>query len=85
MAGTYDGNAVRLYVDGHQIEDSTNVPEPTAIVYNLPVNEFFIGSYGEETCPFLYSFTGDIAEVRIWNGALAPSEVLMRAQFLTAG
>jgi hypothetical protein len=80
VAGTYDGNTVRLYVDGHQIEDGTNVPEPTAIVYNLPVNEFFIGSYGEEPCPFPYSFTGDIAELRTWNEALAPSEVLMRAQ-----
>lgn len=80
VAGTYDGKTVRLYVDGHQIGDGTNVPDPTNIVYNLPVNEFFIGSYGEEPCPFPYNFTGDIAEVRVWNGALSPSEVLMRAQ-----
>jgi hypothetical protein len=80
IAGTYDGKTVRLYVDGLQIKDGTDVPDLTNIVYSLPVNEFFIGSYGEEPCPFPYSFTGDIAEVRVWNGALAPSEVLMRAQ-----
>ncbi len=78
IAGTYDGKTVRLYVDGLQIGDGTNVLDPTALVYNLPANEFFIGSYGEDACPF--RFTGDIAEVRVWNGALSPNEVLMRAQ-----
>jgi concanavalin A-like lectin/glucanase superfamily protein len=80
IAGTYDGKTVRLYVDGHQIGDGTDVPDSTNIVYNLPVNEFFIGSYGEELCPFPYSFTGDIAEVRVWDGVLSDSEILVKAQ-----
>jgi hypothetical protein len=79
VAGTYDGKIVRLYLDGHEV-GGTNVPAPTNIVYNLPINEFFIGSYGEEACPFPYSFTGDIAEVRVWDGVLSDSEILARAQ-----
>jgi hypothetical protein len=78
VAGTYDGKTVRLYVDGHQIGDGTHVPDPTNILYNLPVNEFFVGSYGEDVCPF--RFTGDIAEVRVWDGVLSDSEILARAQ-----
>lgn len=79
VAGTYDGQTVRLYVDGHQIGGTgTTVPAPTAILYNLPVNEFFVGSYGEEACPF--RFTGDIAEVRVWDGVLSDDEILARAQ-----
>jgi hypothetical protein len=78
VAGTYDGKTVRLYVDGHQIGNGTDVPDPTNIVYNLQVNEFFIGSYVENACPF--RFTGEIAEVRVWDGVLSESEILARAQ-----
>ena len=79
IAGTYDGNMVRLYVDGQEIATGTQVDADlsTEIDYGLPIRELFLGAFEGLTKE---RFAGDIAEVRIWNGALSSSEVLMRAQ-----
>jgi Concanavalin A-like lectin/glucanases superfamily len=78
LQNSADGNMVRLYVDGGEIGNSTQAdPPPTDIIYNLPIRELFLGAFEGATKE---RFTGDIAEVRIWNGALSSDEVLLRAQ-----
>lgn len=75
VAGTYDGLILRLYVDGTEI--GTGTPNSLPIHYHLPFREFYIGAY-VGTCQL--GFKGDIAEVRVWNGALSAGEILARAQ-----
>ncbi len=72
VVGTFDGATVRLYVDGVQIGNGNSAP--TSIAYNLSTtNTFKIGAY--DNISSLYSFLGDIDEVRIYNRALSLSEV----------
>lgn len=69
--GTYDGSAVRLYVDGRQI--GSGAPATGPIAYNLATtNDLFIGHY--DSCPNL-NFTGAIDEPTVWSRALGPAEV----------
>jgi len=70
VAGTYDGQSVRLYVDGAEIGSGspTNVP----IAYALPYQQFNIGAYRGD-CQL--RFNGDIDEVKIFNRALSGAEV----------
>ena len=65
---TFDGTAVRLYVDGVQvaITSTTSSPETTN---TLPVR---VGANSQSANRF---FTGNIDEVRIWNRALSAQEV----------
>lgn len=70
VAGTYDGQTVRLFVDGAQIGAAR--PAPAAIVYGLPSKNLRLGTYrGDCDLPF----TGDVDTVRIWNLALTAGEV----------
>ena len=71
VAGTYDGASVRLYVDGVQV--GTGTPAATSINYTgLDHTNFDIGAY-RGTCTL--GFTGAIDEVRVFNRALAASEI----------
>jgi hypothetical protein len=70
VVGTYDGDRVRLYVDGHQ--RGSGAAAPAEITYGLPSRSPYIGSY-RGTCE--RPFTGDIDGVRIWRLALEPEEV----------
>ena len=72
VAGTYDGAAVRLYVDG--VEALSGTPASIVINYALPTNEFFIGAYRAGGACEL-RFNGDIDEVRIFNRALTAAEI----------
>lgn len=75
IAGTYDRQTVRLYVDGKQIGNGS--PATFAIGYGLPTNDkFYIGGYGTGCVP---KFRGDIDEVRVWNQSLTNSEINARA------
>lgn len=75
IAGTYDRQTVKLYVDGKQVGNGT--PTTLAIGYGLPTNDkFYIGSYGTGCVP---KFRGDIDEVRVWNQSLTDSEITNRA------
>lgn len=69
--GTFDGNTIKLYVDGVEVGTGTVWPRP--IEYQLSdSNDLYIGAYpscGEE------NFAGAISDVRIWNTALTSSEV----------
>jgi beta-galactosidase len=73
VAGTYDGASVRLYVDGAQIGAGT----PTSLVIGytgLDHTNFDIGAYRGSTCTL--GFKGAIDEIRLFNRALAASEIL---------
>lgn len=69
--GTYDGNAVHLYVDGREIGAGTPLTGP--IGYGLiGRNDIFLRRIG--TCPDT-RFSGSVAKVAIWRRALTPREV----------
>jgi len=67
VAGTYDGQRSRLYVDGIEVAVST-VPLPSAI--DRSGTPCCIGS-----CRGQNAFNGVIDEVRVYNRALAPAEI----------
>lgn len=70
--GTYDGSAIRLYVDGVQVGSGT--AWAGSLEYLLPnnLNDLYIGNYpGCES----HWFVGAIDNVMIWNRALSASEV----------
>ena len=69
VAGSYDGNNVRLYINGLEIRSGT--PISTSIKYDLPTNQsLLIGCYFGTS-----GFVGDIDEVMVWDGALTADEV----------
>jgi hypothetical protein len=68
--GTYDGETVRLFVDGTPVGSAR--PAPSSISYGLPSKSLRLGTYrGDCDLPF----TGDVDAVRIWNLALTEAEV----------
>ena len=75
VVGTYDGSAVRLFVDGREVGSGTPLTEP--ITYHaLPPHELTIGSYGDPTAwGSAQPFIGDIDEVKVWGCALSPCEI----------
>lgn len=74
VAGTYDGNDLRLYIDG-VLEASA----PLAGTINNSTNEVFIGQYGSGSHPSLLedrvSFNGLIDEVKVYDRELSASEI----------
>lgn len=70
IAGTYDGNKVRLFVDGSEV--GTGTPFSGAIKYDTPIGEGAIGSY-RGSCKLTLS--GSVDEVRIWTAALPISQI----------
>ncbi len=75
LAGTYDEQFQRVYVDG--VEVGSGIPLTEAIGYGLPThNDLYIGAY-VGGCTL--AFTGDLDEVAIWDRALTPAEVAQRA------
>jgi hypothetical protein len=79
VTGTYDGVAVRLYIDAQQVGAGTPATGP--IVYGLPNNSFAIGNYAghllsPQQCPGeVASGSGDIDEVRVFDRALSAVEI----------
>ena len=78
VTGTYDGAAVRLYVDAQQVGAGTPTTGP--VVYGLANNVFVIGNYagnlgGTQECVENTSFSGDIDEVSVFNRALSVTEI----------
>ena len=72
VAGTYDGTAVRLYVDGVQV--GTGSPTTMPIGYGLPNPAGLLGSFGG-TCDPQLAYGGDIDEPRVWRRALSAQEI----------
>lgn len=65
VAGSYDGTAVRLYIDGRQVGQGT--PFSGRIEYDLPRRELYIGAY-RGACDL--TFKGDVDEIRVWSADL---------------
>jgi hypothetical protein len=75
VAGTYDGNAVRLYVDG--VEVGVGNASSAPIAYGLSTsNRFYLGAF-RGTCDL--PFIGDIERAWIWSRALTPGEIATRS------
>jgi hypothetical protein len=71
VAGTYDGQTVRLFVDGTEIGSGTS--STISINYNLPENNrLYIGAY-RGSCEL--RFDGRIDEVRLFSRALTDVEI----------
>ncbi len=75
VAGTFDGTAVRLFVDGQQAGADT--PASGSIGYGLSANNnFIIGNYADPfACFENTNFAGDVDEVRVYGRALSASEI----------
>jgi hypothetical protein len=81
VVGTYDGSAVRLYVDGAEVGNGT--PYSGAITYGGPTStDLFIGHY--EGCWENLDFNGSIDEPTVWSRALSASQIHIAYQTLTA-
>jgi len=75
VVGTYDGSAVRLYVDS--VEVGTGTPASGGPIYGLgTTNDLFIATF-QGTCDL--SFVGDIDAVKIWSRSLSPCEIALRS------
>lgn len=72
--GTYDGDYVRLYLDG--VELGAGSPTQLAISYGLAQRDVYLGTY-RGTCEL--PFTGDVDQVEIHNEALTAAEVAAEA------
>jgi streptogramin lyase/N-acetylneuraminic acid mutarotase len=74
VAGTYDGSAVRLYVDGKEIGSGTRTT--IKIAYGLSAgNDLYLASYLGDQIPSGYRFAGLIDEPTIYNRALSAAEI----------
>ena len=75
VVGSFDGQFVRLYVDG--VEIGSGSPDTQPIVYGLATTAPYIGTY-RGGCEL--GFTGDIDTVRIWGAALTQPEIVALLQ-----
>ena len=80
-AGSFDGAAVHLFLDGAEVGSGT--PASTTIAYGLTgasnvTNDLFIGDYnpGCVGCSQSYAFIGAIDEVELIQRALPATEIL---------
>jgi hypothetical protein len=73
VVGTYDGNALHLYVDGSEVGTGTALTGPLS--YGLPNgNDLYIGHYDACNGQNL-DYGGSIDEPTVFNGALNASQV----------
>ena len=70
LAGTYDGSAITVFANGVSIK-SENVSGPPYI----DKSDLFIGR-GDPEFSFGEYFHGELEEIRIWNVARSPEEIL---------
>jgi len=74
-AGSFDGAAVRLFVDGDEIGKGT--PTVGDVAYGLPGETAYLGAY-RGSCDLMIK--GQLDDVSIWGRALSPPEVSTVAQ-----
>jgi hypothetical protein len=87
LAGTFDGTALRLYIDGVQQGADVNVPPGAVINYSIPGQTstyFFMKNYAYQPCSF-QPFPGPIDEVRLYDRALTQTELARLAAAATGG
>jgi len=73
IAGSYDGERVRLFVDGWQIGAGTAFSG--AIEYDLEYRQAFLGAF-RGACDL--TFEGDVDELRIWSAAIPFADIWAR-------
>ncbi len=77
VAGTYDGGAARLYVDGTLVGSPVAAPPP--LTYALGgASSFYVDGYAVEGCALFGNaddWPGAIDEVRLYDRALSASEL----------
>lgn len=71
VVGTYDGNHVRVYVDGRQIGSGTKFKG--RIDYDLRHRQAYIGAF-RGSCDL--TFAGDVDEVTLWSGTASLTSIL---------
>jgi Concanavalin A-like lectin/glucanases superfamily len=69
-AGSFDGRAVRLFVDGEEIGNGTSTRAD--IAYGLPGESAYLGAYRGD-CDLMLK--GELDDVAIWGRALSVPEV----------
>ncbi len=79
VVGTYDGRAVRLYVDGIQV--GSGAPLAGNVDYDFPDNDLYLGHYAG--CTGL-DFGGAIDAPQVWNRSLSAAEVLTTYEAMVA-
>jgi hypothetical protein len=76
LAGSYDGQTVRLYVDGQEVGSGTPASGP--IQYGLAIhNKLNIGAFRGAS---EHGFVGAIDEVRIWSGTMPAAQLRHRSK-----
>jgi len=70
IAGTYDGQRMKVYIDG--VEKAAKAIFDSRINYH-PENDLLMGMYQDNN--ETYPFKGKIAEVRLWKIARTPQEI----------
>jgi Concanavalin A-like lectin/glucanases superfamily len=78
-SGTYDGNFVRLFIDGKEVGSGTAGSTP--VDYGLPSGNSHLGGY-VGSCDL--TFSGDLDEVSIWSKALPVADIWKRAALFFA-
>jgi hypothetical protein len=68
---TYDGSTVILYIDGQQVATKSTSGASPETSGTKPVR---VGANSRVTPPTNF-FTGEVDEIRVWNGALTAQEV----------
>jgi len=74
LAGTYDGDSVRVYIDGIQ-KGAAALPDGMIQGLAFPIK---IGRLSDQSQSQTRYFSGLIDEVRVWDRALSPSEILSK-------
>ena len=74
VAGTFEGRALRLFVDGRPIGEP--IPAPLVIDYASTSGQASVGQYAG-SCQL--GFQGDIDLVRLWSGAQSPDAITAAA------
>lgn len=83
VVGTYDGQNVRLYVDGKQVGSGT--PATGSIGYNLPTsNELWLGHYAGCQGLGSFDFTGSLDEPTVWSTAISAQQISYAYSVLSA-